>query len=75
MDTVQREKAPSMRWLLNVATALAIALLWATIVFDLCTGRRTFRFLDGLFLFAGPILIWQSCWRILAAWKARRIQA
>ena len=75
MNRVQREKAPSSRWILGVALVLGIAALWAWIVFDLCTGRRPLRVLDGLFLFAGPILVWKSSWRIVADWQARRDEA
>ena len=72
MDTVQREKAGSSRWILDVALVLGIAANWAWIAFDLCTGRRPLRFLDALFLFVGPILVWQSSWRLVVEWKARR---
>ena len=72
MDSVQRERSPSSRWILDVALVLGIAALWAWIVFDLCTGRRPLRFLDGLFLFVGPILVWQSSWRLVVEWKACR---
>ncbi len=72
MDTVQCEKAPSSRWVLDVALVLGIGANWALIVFDLCTGRRPLRVLDGLFLFVGPILVWQSSWRLMVIWKARR---
>jgi hypothetical protein len=72
MDSVQRERSPSSRWILDVALVLGIAANWAWIAFDLCTGRRPLRFLDGLFLFVGPILVWQSSWRLVVEWKARR---
>ena len=72
MNRVQREKAGSSRWILDFALVLGIAALWAWIVFDLCTGKRPLRFLDGFFLFVGPILVWQSSWRLVVEWKARR---
>jgi len=72
MDSVQRERSPSSRWILDVALVLGIAANWAWIAFDLCTGRRPLRFLDGLFLLVGPILVWQSSWRLVVEWKARR---
>jgi hypothetical protein len=74
MDTVQREKAGSSRsrWLMDAVTVLGVSALWAWIVFDLCTGKRPLRFLDGFFLFVGPILVWQSSWRLVVEWKARR---
>jgi len=60
---------------MDAVTVLGVSALWAWIVFDLCTGRRPLRVLDGLFLFAGPILVWKSSWRIVADWQARRDEA
>jgi hypothetical protein len=74
MDTVQREKAGSSRsrWLMDAVTVLGVSALWAWIVFDLCTGRRPLRILDGLWLFLGPMLVWRILPRLVDFWNSRR---
>jgi hypothetical protein len=75
MDTVQSEKAPSSRSLRDAVTVVIATALWGWIVFDLCTGRSHLEFLDVIWLFLGPMLIWRALPRLVDAWNIRRNQA
>ena len=75
MDTVQREQAPSSRWIMDVVTLLVVTASWGWIVFDLGTGRHRLGLLEGTWLCVAPVLLWR-CWsRVVVAWKVRRAEA
>jgi hypothetical protein len=75
MDTVHSEKAASFWWFKDVVLVVVVSGLWTWTVFDLCTGRRKLNFLDGLWLFAGPILVWRTLPRVFGSWNSRRNEA
>jgi hypothetical protein len=75
MDTLHSERAASFKWFTDALTVLGVSALWVWIVFDLCAGRRRLGFLDGLWLFVGPVIVWRILPRVFDSWNSRRNEA
>jgi hypothetical protein len=75
MNPSRRYNVSSVGWWSDLFLIVMVSALWFWIIFDLVTAQRRFGFLDGLWLFLGPPIVWRLISRIVDIRKTRRLDA